>query len=303
MKHKILSGFNEKAELLHWSNAEKACQFLPLLANKIAAPFLTRARIRALKKWLVRDGSTLYLDINGAKLPYFLDDKEKSRMFVNAIFQDSFLVPAFYGDNHDKLIVERLDMVMGEGPYGYTDGAFDVSVKAGDVVIDAGAWIGDFSAYAASKGALCYAFEPTADTFQWLRRTAALNSNRIVPVQKGLSDHEGSAMISILDVNSGGNSIVAERSEQCESILLTTIDRFVQENNLPRVDFIKADIEGAERDMLRGAVDTMRRFAPKLAICTYHLPDDKPVLERIILEANPKYRIVHLRNKLMAAVV
>jgi tRNA G37 N-methylase Trm5 len=65
---------------------------------------------------------------------------------------------------------------LGEGPYGYTDGDFDVTVKKRDVVIDAGAWIGDFSAYAASKGAITYAFEPANDTFQWLCKTRELNN-------------------------------------------------------------------------------------------------------------------------------
>jgi hypothetical protein len=55
--------------------------------------------------------------------------------------------------------------------------------------------------------------------------------------------------------------------------------------------------------MLRGATQVLKRFAPKLAICTYHFPDDPEVLEKIILEANPKYKVVHLRHKLMAAVV
>ncbi len=88
-----------------------------------------------------------------------------------------------------------------------------------------------------------------------------------------------------------------------DGIALTTVDEFVKENNLQRVDFIKADIEGAERDMLRGARETLKRFAPKLAICTYHLPDDPQVLERIIKEANPDYTVVHTLHKLMAMVV
>ena len=38
-----------------------------------------------------------------------------------------------------------------------------------------------------------------------------------------------------------------------EYIQVTTLDKWVKENNVPRVDFIKADIEGAERLMLEGA--------------------------------------------------
>jgi hypothetical protein len=55
--------------------------------------------------------------------------------------------------------------------------------------------------------------------------------------------------------------------------------------------------------MLRGAMNVLKNFAPKLAICTYHLPDDQFVLENIIREANPNYTIVHLRHKLFAAVI
>ena len=81
-----------------------------------------------------------------------------------------------------------------------------------------------------------------------------------------------------------------------------TLDAFVERNNIEHVDFIKADIEGAERNMLRGATRILKEFAPKLSICTYHLPDDPQVLREIILNANPKYRIVEKIKKMYAYV-
>jgi FkbM family methyltransferase len=53
-----------------------------------------------------------------------------------------------------------------------------------------------------------------------------------------------------------------------QSIEITTIDAFVEENDLKKVDFIKADIEGYECYMLEGGRETLKKFAPKLAICT-----------------------------------
>ena len=161
-----------------------------------------------------------------------------------------------------------------------------VTVQPGDIVIDAGSWIGDFAAYASVKGAQVYAFEPTDTTFETLKKTAELNGN-IIPVKKGLSDKKSLTHFFVSTVgNSGANRIDASSgnfTEASSEIETTRLDDFVRDNNLPRVDFIKADIEGFERHMLAGAQETLARFAPKLALCTYHLPDDPEVMARLIL--------------------
>jgi len=252
------------------------------------------------KYWQKDNYGRSHFNFGGALLP---DSYEINlRGFAEYIFIDTFAISLFHGDNYDKSIVDILDLYMPEGPYGYTDGNFDVTVKEGDVVIDVGAWVGDFSAYSANKGAEVYAFEPVSTIFTLLEQTAELNKPRkIFPIKKALSDKSGETSITIND----GNSSIVRENNNCESeqISLTTLDSFITENNIKKVDFIKADIEGAERDMLRGATNVLKLFAPKLAICTYHLPDDPRVLEDIILEANPKYKVIHLRKKLFACVV
>jgi FkbM family methyltransferase len=168
------------------------------------------------------------------------------------------------------------------------------------------AWIGDFSAYAVSKGAVVYAFEPGGEIFAELQKTAVLNDGKIIAVNKGLGDGDRELPLYASQLGSLGFTVTntpEKKQKIIETIRLTSIDKFVKDNAIPRIDFIKADIEGAERDMLRGASDTLKRFAPKLAICTYHLPDDPEVLERIILEANPRYKVVHGYAKLYACVV
>ncbi len=59
---------------------------------------------------------------------------------------------------------------------------------------------------------------------------------------------------------------------------------------------------GGERLMIEGAQWVLKNYAPKLAICTYHLPDDKKVLTDLILKANPDYKIIHKWRKLYAYV-
>jgi len=106
-----------------------------------------------------------------------------------------------------------------------------------------------------------------------------------------------------LKKNEKGESYFDFNGSIIPDIQVTTLDKFVEDNNLKQVDFIKADIEGAEREMLKGAVNTLKTFAPKLTICTYHLPDDREVLEKLILEINPCYKIVHLPDKLFATII
>jgi FkbM family methyltransferase len=58
------------------------------------------------------------------------------------------------------------------------------------------------------------------------------------------------------------------------SIPVVPLDQIVSELALERIDFIKMDIEGAEREAIEGAQETLKRFRPEMAICTYHLDDD-----------------------------
>jgi len=253
------------------------------------------------KKWLKQENGQQFYDFNGARMPYIAERKSISAL--KQIFDDVFLIPCCFGDNHNKEIVECVDFYVPEGPYSYIDSDFDVSVKAGDIVIDAGAWFGDFSAYAAQKGATIYAFEPEKHNFDILNQTKQLNSqDKIIPIQKGLSNFDGETEIFINGCLSHSTTNSSQHADK-QNIELTTLDRFVEENNLMKIDFIKADIEGDERNMLLGAKETLRKYAPKLALCTYHLPDDKEVMTKIILEANSNYTIKYTRNKLFAAVI
>lgn len=300
---------------LKWTKAETASYFLRRISEKtkVAYPFFEKRLRNAKHQSMMRyfDPVEKCFNFNGAKIP----DISQHPTHMDAlrhVFEDVFLFHCHYGENYHKKLVETLDKSMVEGPYGYTDGAFDVTVKPGDIVIDAGAWIGDFSAYAASKRATSYAFEPTDSTYNWLCETARLNSPYIIPVKSGLGDKKEELKINICDQNSGSNSLVSKNfdpqrqavyTDRYETVQITTLDAFVEANGITKIDYIKSDIEGFERNLLRGAQQSLKRLAPKLAICTYHFPDDPQVLESLILEANPNYTVVHLRHKLFAAVV
>ncbi len=126
--------------------------------------------------------------------------------------------------------------------------------------------------------------------------------DNIVIIEKGLSDECGEATFYESDCSSFSSITGRNADGKPIPVELATIDSLVESGEIERIDFIKADIEGAERNMLRGAVNILKTQAPKLSICTYHYPDDKEVLEKIIKDANPKYKVIHRYRKLYAWV-
>lgn len=291
---RVYYGFDTFNELMLW------------YTDRAALKFGARTRLyrNSHFKRLVRtftDGN-IYR-IRDVILPRMTGDDEK--LFWNYIYEDTFSVYVYFNEDYSEKVVNLCDDLCLEGAYGLVNDRVNVTVKPGDVVIDAGAWIGVFAAYASVKGAKVYAFEPAAATFETLRKTAELNGN-ITPVNKGLSDENTDITFFVRSAsNSGANTLCSGAGWQdapTTQVQTVRLDDFVRENNITRVDFIKCDIEGFERHMLAGAQEVLARFAPKLALCTYHLPDDPQVMAELILKANPKYNIVQKSHKLYASV-
>jgi hypothetical protein len=67
-------------------------------------------------------------------------------------------------------------------------------------------------------------------------------------------------------------------------------DALFHDRQLP-VSFIKADLEGGELAMLRGAKATIVQNRPKLAIATYHRESDYEGITALIAQLVPQYTI------------
>ena len=68
-----------------------------------------------------------------------------------------------------------------------------------------------------------------------------------------------------------------------------SIDSYVREKKIPRVDFIKLDVEGAELDVLEGAKATVALYKPILALSVYHKLDDFWTLTNFVKSIRPDY--------------
>lgn len=309
-----ISGLREACDIL---TSGEALLLAPRLQGKTAselgsASYRTKASLLKnlfsknwdflLKTWTHRTASGNYLDIDGIRMTANFPDPDVAGPID--IFTRTFFIYLFFDDNYARDIVLPVEQVVTHVRQ-YVDDEIDVRVQPGDVVIDAGAWIGDFSAYCAKKGAIVHAFEPTETTYELLLKTVALNPDRILPVMKGLGAENGSRNFGIFNNNAAANRIIREGVnydvfdiKEISSVDMIMLDSYVEKHNLGRVDFIKADIEGAEDYLLEGAKNTLRKFSPKLSLATYHDTNNIEALQKAILEANPTYKLVQCRTVL-----
>lgn len=171
----------------------------------------------------------------------------------------------------------------------------DIGLRADDVIIDAGAFIGDTAVLFHHKlGGRCqlHSFELLDENLALLLHNLQRNGvpdEAIVINKLALSDRTGDE-ITVSQPGLQGATSIFGRAGQGERVQTITLDDYVMRLNLPRVDFIKMDIEGAEVPALRGARQTIQHFRPRLAICLYHRWDDALRIPQVIHEMGVGYR-------------
>ena len=98
-------------------------------------------------------------------------------------------------------------------------------------------------------------------------------NNRIQLIENPVTDTTGQKVY-YQDFGPGSTISTTPFTNQTGSTTTISIDDFVDSYNISKVDFIKMDIEGAEPAALRGAVNTIKKYRPKLAIAIYHGMED-----------------------------
>ena len=143
------------------------------------------------------------------------------------------------------------------------------------MAVDVGANVGLFSILAARAGATVFAFEPNPPVRAKLRENLRLNglTSRVHVDERGLFNREAAATL-FDDWRPQGawrNSGVASLSPANASgagtpITTTTLDKFVEEHAIKRIDWIKMDIQGAEYNALKGGLSTLRTLRPSIVM-------------------------------------
>lgn len=89
----------------------------------------------------------------------------------------------------------------------------------------------------------------------------------------------------------GGNKTENNSMEPAGNIITVPAIGIDDEFDNMLVKFIKLDIEGAEVECLKGAVQTIKTYHPILAICIYHSISDHFEIPLMIKEIDPSYKL------------
>ena len=157
------------------------------------------------------------------------------------------------------------------------------SPKAGDIVIDIGAWRGNFSIVLSrmvGPQGLVIAIEPqeiTCDKLIKRLKNLCIRNVKVLNCACYSSDTTKYFLVG----NQADFSIIWQEElknkdlKDVETITLKKLDTIINELKLEKVDYIKMDIEGAEVDALLGASGVIDFHKPRFAIASYHYVDGK----------------------------
>ena len=175
-------------------------------------------------------------------------------------------------------------------------------VKPDMVVLDVGANMGYYvllEARAVGENGSVYALEPVPATFQILQRNVHLNRlSNVHLFQMALGAEDGEATMYVMEKLNWSHLAhdrwPSQRMERLRAqaratiqVPLRTLGTFLQEAAIPRVNFLRMDVEGFEVDIIQGGLDALARLAttgPLKLFMEVHpfLADDRtPFLEMV----------------------
>ena len=207
-----------------------------------------------------------------------LGDYRSKLVLVNTLYNWISFDPAYIREMHESNFKDYYDLDL-------------LSCDENEVMVDIGAYTGDsaldyITTYRKYKKIYCY--EITPESVESIKKNLAEYEN-IQIVNKGLGAEAGKMYLQTCAQDASTNGL--DESGNGIEIEVATLDEDVTE----KVTLIKMDIEGAEKDALKGCVRHIKEERPKLSICVYHNNRDIFEIPKMIADMRDDYKF-YLRS-------
>lgn len=156
------------------------------------------------------------------------------------------------------------------------------TIAQDEILLDIGTAEGLFPLSVIHKCKHIYMVEPSKVFLEPLHKTFAPFNDKITIFNTAVGSEKG---IVSFNENSLDGQITREFDEN-NTVEINTIDAIIDNK---KITYLKADIEGFEYEMLKGAAEVIKRNKPKIAITTYHKQNDYKEIISLVKSYVPEY--------------
>jgi len=202
----------------------------------------------------------------------------------------------YYFDEYDKIILKLLDNY----------------IKDDMVIVDIGSNIGFYTLFAAKRinTGKVIAFEPSPDTFKRLQNNILINNfKNIVANDYAVGKHEGIAELTMCEDSAKCyiEKLNTTSKNHMEKVKVISLDKYISIHSIPKINYLKVDVEGYELDVLMGGIKLLRHNPPELIqleLYNEFLARNKCTVQNVIDFINPlNYRCYKIVNDSLVNVI
>ena len=182
-----------------------------------------------------------------------------------------------------------------------------LNAKEFEYVADLGAYNGDTARELikySQKLKEIHAFEPDSRTFKKLSAYAEGETEcKVIPYNLAAwSKQEILVFGAEGNRNSGVGTVnVNAKTAKLTEVMAQSLDNVLDFEAINKFDYIKFDVEGAEKEALIGCYETIEKYSPKLLVSVYHKSEDIFALPLLIHERFPDYKLYLRKFKYIPA--
>lgn len=248
-------------------------------------------RLKILLYWLFASKNNVSLQ----QLFYFLSISKlslRAQKFIKNVEKKDFYEVSFH--NITAKLFWPLQFPI-EGIYMVTTETFDekdwhfyqykqTTIEPGEILLDIGTAEGLFPLTVADKCKKIIMVEPNRYFHASLQKTFAPYREKTQIIHTAIGNEDGK-------ITFGDDSLsshVVNENEQGYSVEIHKVDTLISSDQ--EITYMKADIEGFEEEMLKGAEKTIRKNKPKIAITTYHTGNNPEKIISLIKSYVPEYK-------------
>jgi len=134
----------------------------------------------------------------------------------------------------------------------------------GGTFIDIGANIGKYTIMLGKNANKVIAIEPEPNNFKILKKNIKKNKlKNVIALKIACSNKDEKADFYVDKQNTGYNSLNRKTKDKI-TIKTRKLDNLLKELKIKKIDLIKIDVEGAEKQVLEGGIHSLKKYKPKI---------------------------------------